>query len=57
MKRRRRKLYAEYKEELKDNVVFMFAGNLGKAQGLDNYLEQGCFVAHLRGCVSYARVR
>lgn len=33
------RLYAEYKEELKDNVVFMFAGNLGNAQGLDNYLE------------------
>lgn len=33
------RLYAEYKDDLKDNVVFMFAGNLGKAQGLDNYLE------------------
>lgn len=33
------KLYQEYNEELKDNVIFMFAGNLGKAQGLDNYLE------------------
>lgn len=33
------RLYAEYKDELQDNVVFMFAGNLGKAQGLENYLE------------------
>lgn len=39
MNKRETKLYAEYKEELKDNIVFMFAGNLGKAQGLDNYLE------------------
>ncbi|MBO5805181.1 MAG: glycosyltransferase family 4 protein [Bacteroidales bacterium] len=39
MNKKETKLYAEYKEELKDNIVFMFAGNLGKAQGLDNYLE------------------
>lgn len=32
-------LYREYNEELKDNVIFMFAGNLGIAQGLDNYLK------------------
>lgn len=33
------KLYNEYKDVLQDSTVFMFAGNLGKAQGLDNLLE------------------
>lgn len=32
-------LYNEYKDVLKDDIVFMFAGNLGKAQGLDNLLD------------------
>lgn len=32
-------LYNEYKDQLQESTVFMFAGNLGNAQGLDNLLE------------------
>lgn len=32
-------LYEEYKDDFADKVVFQFAGNLGKAQGLDNVLD------------------
>lgn len=32
------KLFEEYEKEIADKVVFQFAGNLGKAQGLDNVL-------------------
>lgn len=39
MNKKETKLYNEYKDELQDNIIFMFAGNLGKAQGLDNLLE------------------
>lgn len=39
MNKKDTKLYNEYKDELQDKTIFMFAGNLGKAQGLDNLLE------------------
>lgn len=33
------KLFSEFENDLKGKVVFQFAGNLGKAQGLDNILS------------------
>lgn len=39
MNKKETRLYDEYKEKLQENIIFMFAGNLGKAQGIDNLIE------------------